>query len=84
MSVRVLFFASLRDSLGCDEHMLEMNAPMELSAFIDRLAAELGAAAREALTAESVRIAVNQELLNGTTRICDGDEVAFLPPVTGG
>jgi molybdopterin synthase sulfur carrier subunit len=79
-----LFFASLKDSLGRDEHLLEMNAPMELSIFIDRLAAELGAAAREVLTAESVRIAVNQQLLNDTVRICDGDEVAFLPPVTGG
>lgn len=98
MSVRVLFFASLRDALGCDEHTLKVDAPMELSVFIDRLSSELGPAAREALTAESVRIAVNQELLNGSlfsregslssregsTLIRDADEVAFLPPVTGG
>jgi molybdopterin synthase sulfur carrier subunit len=84
VSVRVLFFASLKDTLGRDELLLETDAPMQLSAFIDRLADDLGADAREALTAESVRVAVNQELLNGEVAIHDGDEVAFLPPVTGG
>lgn len=84
MSVRVLFFASLRDELGCGELALEIDAPIELSVFIDRLSAKLGAVARAALTAESVRIAVNQELINGPMMICDADEVAFLPPVTGG
>jgi len=31
-----------------------------------------------------VRAAVNQDIAHGDTRIKDGDEVAFFPPVTGG
>jgi molybdopterin synthase sulfur carrier subunit len=84
VSVRVLFFASLKDALGCDEHLLEIGASLQMGALIDRLSAELGPEARSALTAESIRVAVNQELRNGAVEICDGDEVAFLPPVTGG
>ena len=38
-----------------------------------------------ALTAENVRIAVNQEFIDGeAAELRSGDEVAFLPPVTGG
>ena len=40
----------------------------------------------KALTAENVRIAVNQSLLDSGINpvFADGDEIAFLPPVTGG
>lgn len=31
-----------------------------------------------------VRIAVNQALVHGVAAISDGDEVAFLPPMSGG
>lgn len=31
-----------------------------------------------------VRCAVNQKIANPETRVQDGDEVAFFPPVTGG
>jgi len=84
MSVTVLFFASLKETLGRERLSIELPVKLELSAFIDRLAEELGPQAHQALTAESVRVAVNQELLNGSGVIGDGDEVAFLPPVTGG
>ncbi len=30
------------------------------------------------------RIAVNHKIINGNTRLNDGDEVAFLPPFSGG
>ena len=33
---------------------------------------------------ENVRIAVNQSLISGECALAAGDEVAFLPPVTGG
>jgi molybdopterin converting factor small subunit len=94
MTVSVLFFASLKETVGRETFSIELSEPLELPAFIDLLAAELAAQsvqsvqsvidARLLLTAESVRIAVNQVLLNGPAVIADGDEVAFLPSVTGG
>jgi len=36
------------------------------------------------LTAENVRVAVNQEMVNGDLQVRNGDEIAFFPPVTGG
>ena len=36
------------------------------------------------ITAKNVKVALNQELIDDSAAISDGDEVAFLPPVTGG
>lgn len=84
MSVTVLFFASLKETVGCERTIVDLPASLELSAFIDRLAVQLGPQVGEVLRAESVRVAVNQVLLGGPEVIDDGDEVAFLPPITGG
>ena len=46
----------------------------------DRYPAEVFAQLR----GDNVRIAINQELVNGNRALAAGDEVALLPPVTGG
>lgn len=82
--IDVLFFASLCEATGCERLQLAEAGTLSLSELIERLVAELGAQARDALTAESVRVAVNQTLVQGNVAVSAGDEVAFLPPVTGG
>jgi molybdopterin synthase sulfur carrier subunit len=82
--IDVLFFASLRETLACERVALAETGPLTLSELIERLVIELGSHARDALTAESVRVAVNQTLVQGNVAVSAGDEVAFLPPVTGG
>lgn len=59
---------------------------LRLNALLAALKPALGADGYAALTAENVRIAVNQEFVEGAARVelKPGDEVAFLPPVTGG
>ncbi|MGH8598856.1 MAG: MoaD/ThiS family protein [Gammaproteobacteria bacterium] len=37
-----------------------------------------------ALTAPNIRVALNQEFVVGQCTVRDGDEVAFMPPITGG
>ncbi len=49
----------------------------------DALRAWLGRDRPELLDS-SVRIAVNDEMILGNRRLVEGDEVAFLPPVSGG
>jgi molybdopterin synthase sulfur carrier subunit len=81
--LKILFFASLRDRLGCAEVEVPLPQPPTLGALHDALAERLGAAVA-ALAEPAVRVAVNQELVERSARLKPGDEVAFLPPVTGG
>ena len=87
--IRVLFFASLREAVGMDAwtHSLDgAGSSLPLSALLVALKASLEPGGYAALTAENVRIAVNQAFVDRTAGIAlkSGDEVAFLPPVTGG
>lgn len=80
----VRFFASLRERVGCETLQVELGAPGTIAQLVGVLAERLGNDARDALTAESVQVAVNQEIVRGNVALRSGDEVAFLPPVTGG
>ena len=80
-SIRVLFFASLREDVGIAEISVQAHDTMAL---LKALAEQLPEPAMQALTQDNVRIAVNQQIIEGNTRLTAGDEVAFLPPVTGG
>ena len=85
MKLKVVFFASIREALGEGEFLLD--EPMEdehLSALVARLVARYGKDARDAIAAGNVRVAVNQQLIDGDVLLKSGDEVAFFPPVTGG
>ena len=80
-SVRVLFFASLREDVGVADMAVTADSITELLA---ALRERLDPQAMQALEQENVRIAVNQSLVGPETTLQPGDEVAFLPPVTGG
>lgn len=83
MKVAVRFFASLREAVGCERMAVEVDSPT-LDGLRASLARRLGPAAWGALTAPGVRVAVNQAIAHGAARLDADDEVAFLPPVTGG
>lgn len=76
MALTVLFLGRLQDAAGAAEQTVEYRA--DVATLIDSFGAELG----EALRSPKVRAAVNGAL--GVTALNDGDEVAFLPPVSGG
>ena len=89
--VRVRFFAALREALGRDN--LELCVPSVLATSALKTAVVQAAAADPAvqerlaglLGAPNVRLAVNQALAHGAElELQEGDELAFLPPVTGG
>jgi len=80
--IKVLFFAQVRELVGCDS--IEAEA---LYADVEQLRAALaGKGHRWELALESGKLlaAVNQTLVSFDTPLADGDEVAFFPPVTGG
>ena len=80
--ITVLFFASLREDVGCGELKVEAACVADV---LSALRKTLNPTAMQALEQDNVRIAVNQQLIVETdTVLKSGDEVAFLPPVTGG
>jgi molybdopterin synthase sulfur carrier subunit len=80
--ITVRFFARIREQLG----VAELHCPVvdTVPALIDALVRERGAVWADVLSAPQVIVAVNQRVAGAGASLDDGDEVAFLPPVTGG
>jgi molybdopterin synthase catalytic subunit len=81
MRVRVLFFGMVKDLVGRASEEAEFPAGTDLRAVFDSYAARFPPL-RE--LSSSIVIARNQEFADISTSITEGDEVAFLPPVSGG
>ena len=74
--LRVLLFASLRDRAGWGERTLQLGSDA-VSAAQPWSQLELG-------SMQGISVAVNQELVGADQLLKPGDELAFLPPFTGG
>lgn len=81
MTVRTLFFASYRDLAGTDELAVELPQGSTAADLVQRL--RDGGAGWERLPANPA-VAVNLEYVPLATALRDGDEVALIPPVSGG
>jgi len=77
-TVKVLLFASLREQAGWSDRSIPLNALAVSSAreIWDQL--ELGD------LPQVVLVAINQEIVSADHPVHAGDELAFLPPFTGG
>ncbi len=85
MSVKILYFARLREAIGHASEPLDLPAGVATVADVRTLLVARGGAYADALGAtKSVRVAVNQDMAEPRTAVRDGDEIAFFPPVTGG
>mgnify|MGYP003627145134 CR=1 FL=1 len=81
--ITVHFFARLREELG----VAQISFPISGALIVSDLIGQIVAAHTDwqaALNDPDVLIAVNQTMVGHDHRIQPGDEVAFLPPVTGG
>jgi molybdopterin converting factor subunit 1 len=78
MRVCVLYFGVLKDVMGHGRAEMELS---EGSTVADLLARHRGAASP---MWDSIAVAVNQEYARAGDVLKDGDEVALLPPVSGG
>ena len=83
--VTVIYFARLREALGKNSEQLALPGDVRDLAGLRRLLMSRGGAWSDELAdCKPVRAAVNQDMARGDTRVEDGDEIAFFPPVTGG
>jgi molybdopterin synthase catalytic subunit len=81
MQVRILFFGMLKDMAGrgCDLLTLPEHATLDDVVFhYEKITPKL----RE--IAPSIAISINQEFAPPDSPLKEGDEIAFLPPVSGG
>jgi molybdopterin synthase sulfur carrier subunit len=80
MAVRLVFLGKLADLAGAPQR--DVGAPLDWQALVAALTDDLG----DALAGEKVKVAVNGTVLADKTALSahDGDEVALLPPVSGG
>ncbi|MCU1259164.1 MAG: molybdopterin synthase subunit MoaD / molybdopterin synthase subunit MoaE [Bryobacterales bacterium] len=81
MRVTVLFFGSLKDVTGCAEETLELPEGSHLAGIFDHYAQRFP---KLRTMAGSIVMARNQEFSPLASAVAEGDEVAFLPPVSGG
>jgi molybdopterin synthase catalytic subunit len=81
MWVRILFFGQLKDVTGLSEDRVELRDDAHLSHIFEYYAERFP---RIRALASSIVMARNHEFTPLDGVVNDGDEVAFLPPVSGG
>jgi len=81
MRVRVLLFAALREAVGQKQLELELPADSTLAELVTRLEGEHAVLARYR---GRLLVSLNEERAPFETQLGEGDEVALLPPVSGG
>jgi molybdopterin synthase sulfur carrier subunit len=86
VTIRLVYLARLRDAFGLAGEALAVPAdePPTGARGVDTLRARGGAFASELAPGRAVRYAVNHRLAPLDQVIASGDEIAILPPVTGG
>lgn len=77
MSIRVRYFASLKDLVGRSEDELQASAAMSVQSVWLQLHPKLA-------WPDAALTAINMEYVPADALVQDGDELAFFPPVTGG
>ena len=83
--MKLLYFAWLRARIGHAEEELAVPAQVrDVAGLLEWLRGRGGGYAEALRDLSVIRVAVNQEYVGSDHPICDGDEVALFPPVTGG
>jgi MoaE-MoaD fusion protein len=81
MRLQVRFFASIREKLRCAEATCSLPAGATVHDLLDQLCRDYPPLAD---VRNSLSVAVNREYVDAAHRLSDHDEVALIPPVSGG
>ncbi|HEV2452655.1 MAG TPA: molybdopterin converting factor subunit 1 [Verrucomicrobiae bacterium] len=79
--MRILFFAQLKDATKCDSTEIALSSEVTADELWSELLKKFPALAGHR---SSVRLAKNFEYSPAGTRFSNADEVALIPPVSGG
>jgi len=81
MRVTIRLFARLRDLAGSGELVRDVDSPATVGSVWSTLVGEMPALGEYERT---MSVAVNADYARMSAAVHEGDEVAFLPPVSGG
>ncbi|MCP3707146.1 molybdopterin converting factor subunit 1 [Paraburkholderia sp. CNPSo 3274] len=85
MRLTIKYFASIREQLGMQQEVVDVDAPqLTIDALRARLASRNAQMAAALPEGRRVRTAVNHEMVAGSFVVREDSEIAFFPPVTGG
>jgi molybdopterin converting factor subunit 1 len=77
--VQLRYFASIREALGRREEIVDVPEGATVASIWEQLVAQ-----HPPLQQQRYRPAVNQEYVTPAAALHDGDELVFIPPVSGG
>lgn len=77
MSIKVRYFASLKESIGRSEDECVVTKPLSARAVWQQLNPDLA-------MPDNLLVAINMHYAEYDAVVENGDELAFFPPVTGG
>ena len=81
--ITVKFFASLKAIAEKEEEQIEVQSSISMDQLSD-IISKTSPKMADIIKDNKIMISVNQEMADADTVIHDGDEVAFLPPFSGG
>lgn len=84
MTVRILYFAWVREQIGTEVDEVLLEGPVTLGGLVESLKLRSPGHARALADLSRLRAAINQDFAPWTAEVRAGDEVALFPPVTGG
>jgi molybdopterin converting factor subunit 1 len=79
--MRILFFAQLKDAAGCESAEMKPTSPLNTEQLWAELLKQFP---KLAAHRASARLACNQEYATPDAKFSNNDEVALIPPVSGG
>lgn len=86
MKAKLVFLGRLEELAGDGGADLAFDAPLGWAALVERLREDHAPALADLVESDRVKVALNGALMGAKQGLIlsDGDEIAFLPPVSGG
>jgi sulfur-carrier protein len=85
MKIKVLYFARLKEAVNYSTEEIDLPKDILTVTALKNYLAKRGEIWAELFNGkQTIRAAINHELVDDLAKINAGDEVAFFPPVTGG
>ncbi|EJL24120.1 MoaD/ThiS family protein [Novosphingobium sp. AP12] len=86
MAARLVFLGRLEELAGSGGADFALDAPLDWTALVARLSDEYSPELADLISSDRVKVALNGALVADKQGIMlsNGDEIAFLPPVSGG